>query len=159
VRTSPMRCRVAPRRVFCMKRRLASQRTPRAPIETVAVDEHDLFVLDLRGAIGGLTAEGLHRGAPHALLLIPLGLDVDADQSQTVLIDPAVDATTNCPPRTFASSCSIPLAFCSSGVVPVSWVGSEDPVVVAWSRAALPQASSQPGNSCKRATVTGPGSP
>jgi hypothetical protein len=53
----------------------------------------------------------------------------------------------------------MPLAICSSGVVPDSWTGSEDPVVVAWSRAALPQASSQPGNSCKRATVTGPGSP
>jgi len=42
--------------------------------EAVAVDEHDLFVLVLRGAIGGLTAEGLHRRAPHALLLLQLGL-------------------------------------------------------------------------------------
>jgi hypothetical protein len=68
--------------------------------EAVAVDEHDLFVLDLGGAIGGFTAEGrrgeehtlggsmalhgavkrLHRRAPHALFLIPLGLDVDAGQ-------------------------------------------------------------------------------
>jgi hypothetical protein len=72
------------------------------------------------------------------LVALPLGLDLDADQSQTVLIDTAVDATTSCSLSTFASSCSMPLAICSSGVVPVSWVGSEVPVVESSSRAAVP---------------------